>query len=85
LAEAEREKAFAREQELREEEERANRLKDELLAIMSRELRNPLCDSRLFRAILIERRDQAITATTAQRLEQIVWNLLNNSVKFTPY
>jgi PAS domain S-box-containing protein len=42
LAEAERERLLRTEQELRFAAEEANRLKDEFLAIMSHELRNPL-------------------------------------------
>jgi two-component system CheB/CheR fusion protein len=42
IAEAERETLLAREQELRLAAEEANRLKDEFLATMSHELRNPL-------------------------------------------
>lgn len=41
-AEAEREQLLAREQFAREEAERANRIKDEFLAVLSHELRSPL-------------------------------------------
>jgi signal transduction histidine kinase/ActR/RegA family two-component response regulator len=159
--EEEREQLLAREHELRQTAEEANRLKDEFLAIMSHELRNPLnvilgyaelllrseeikgsanlqrmadavkrnavAQSKLIRDLLdlsrlrsgklelnretvspvtsienaIEtvRMDAAAKEITIEviapddllfvradpvRLEQIIWNLLNNSVKFTP-
>jgi PAS domain S-box-containing protein len=161
LAEAERERLLRTEQELRFAAEEANRLKDEFLAIMSHELRNPLnvilgyselfllseeikrspqllqmgqavkrnalTQSRLIRDLLdlsrlrsgkISLNCETVSLLTAVnnavetvrgdadakqitievlvpdetpfvdgdpvRLEQIVWNLLNNSVKFTP-
>ena len=159
--EEEREQLLAREHELRETAEEANRLKDEFLAIMSHELRNPLnvilgyaelllrmdeikgsanlhrmadavkrnavAQSKLIRDLLdlsrlrsgkLELNRETVSPVTSienaietvridadgkgidieviapedvmfvqadpVRLEQIIWNLLNNSVKFTP-
>ncbi|HEV8169859.1 MAG TPA: ATP-binding protein, partial [Pyrinomonadaceae bacterium] len=159
--EAEREQLLMREHELRHTAEEANRLKDEFLAIMSHELRNPLnvilgyaelllrmdeikespnlhrmadavkrnavAQSKLIRDLLdlsrlrsgklelnretvspvvsienaietvrLDADSKGIEITVSApdemlfvqadpvRLEQIIWNLLNNSVKFTP-
>ena len=159
--EEEREQLLSREHELRETAEEANRLKDEFLAIMSHELRNPLnvilgyaelllrseeikgsmglqrmadavkrnavAQSKLIRDLLdlsrlrsgkLELNRETVSPVTSienaietvrmdaatkeitidvdapddllfvkadpVRLEQIIWNLLNNSVKFTP-
>ena len=159
--EEEREQLLAREHELRQTAEEANRLKDEFLAIMSHELRNPLnvilgyaelllrmdeikdspnlnrmadavkrnavAQSKLIRDLLdlsrlrsgkLELNRETVSPVASienaietvridadakgieisvsapdemmfvqadpVRLEQIIWNLLNNSVKFTP-
>ena len=159
--EDEREQLLAREHDLRQTAEEANRLKDEFLAIMSHELRNPLnvilgyaelllrmneikgaahlhrmadaikrnavAQSKLIRDLLdlsrlrsgkLELNRETVSPVTSienaietvrieadskgieinveapeellfvqadpVRLEQIIWNLLNNSVKFTP-
>jgi PAS domain S-box-containing protein len=70
--EAERELLFQREQAAREEAERANRIKDEFLAILSHELRSPLNPILGWTKLLQSRQFDA--ATTAQALATIERN-----------
>ncbi|GAB4228957.1 MAG: hypothetical protein Kow00121_57940 [Elainellaceae cyanobacterium] len=72
-AEADREQLLAREQAARAEAEKANRIKDEFLAVLSHELRSPL-NPILGWATLLQRR-KVNEATLSQALETIQRNV----------